>query len=516
MPTISDLFKNQKKELYGKSDTIRIDSRGLINPPRGAALLLSSPNSLGDLIGNQIAGAVGGSANRPSDTIFKNNSFLAKPISLFKTPSDLRNAVDAKENYFVKQSPAGASILGKIKQGASNPLGTLAEVGIDLLKGLKDKNPTKGAPYGQKYQTTINGKTLTETKTFSEFYQEYTARNNPITGQMEYIGGDVIKRDTLPSNAKWDNENNSVNQTDSYKKDEKLNIEKNNELANQVWVLFKKLGNNETIPFAGTISGISEDVTPEWTNFKYLGSPFKTYRYQGVERTLTFNLQLYYTTILQKGKMIKKINYLKSLAFPYEHIAQFTYKDEKGTATGPSSQYAFSPNLFYLTIGDMYKNMFGFIETLSFTVDDNTTWPNDNHNMGKYGDNSLYPSVVSVSITMKIIENHATTQDKGITRYKYNFDGLDMNIAETEELTQKKSDPLKPLETGQDTKKDEPPTLTKTNKPTSNVVKTNTIDKNGLDHSKFPKDRTITDTIYGMQKKIRNGISVKNLITSGK
>ena len=221
MPTISDLFKNQKKELYGKSDTIRIDSRGLINPPRGAALLLSSPNSLGDLIGNQIAGAVGGSANRPSDTIFKNNSFLAKPISLFKTPANLRTAVDAKENYFIKQSPAGASILGKIKEGASNPLGTIAEVGIDLLKGLKDKNPTKGAPYGQKYQTTINGKTLTETKTFSEFYQEYTGINNPITNQMENIGGNVIKRDTLPSNAKWDFENNSVNQTDTYKKDEK-------------------------------------------------------------------------------------------------------------------------------------------------------------------------------------------------------------------------------------------------------------------------------------------------------
>jgi hypothetical protein len=91
-----------------------------------------------------------------------------------------------------------------------------------------------------------------------------------------------------------------------------------------------------------------------------------------------------------------------------------------------------------------------------------------------------------------------------------------MNIAETEELTQKKSDPLKPLETGQYTKKDEPPTLTKTNKPTSNVRKTNNIDKNGLDHSKFSKNTTITDTIFGIQKNLRKGISFKNPITSGK
>jgi len=292
MPTISDLFKNQKKELYGKSDAIRIDTRGLINPPRGAALLLSSPNSLGDLIGNQIAGAVGGSANRPSDTIFKNNSFLAKPISLFKTPANLRTAVDAKTNYFVKQSPAGASILGKIKEGASNPLGTIAEIGIDLLKGLKDKNPTKGSPYGQKYQTTINGQTLAETKTFSGFHETYSLQEQ--NGPKSWVVTGIEKRaDGFKS---WDKSNEEYNKLE---KSSDKSIYDNIPL-NQLLITFKKLGNNETIPFVGTISGISEDVTPEWTNFKYLGSPFKTYRYQGVERTLTFNLQLYYTVLVKR------------------------------------------------------------------------------------------------------------------------------------------------------------------------------------------------------------------------
>ena len=513
MPTISDLFKNQKKELYGKSDAIRIDSRGLINPPRGAALLLSSPNSLGDLIGNQIAGAVGGSANRPSDTIFKNNSFLAKPISLFKTPGNLRNAVDAGENYFVKQSPAGASILGKIKEGASNPLGTIAEIGIDLLKGLKDKNPTKGSPYGQKYQTTINGQTLAETKTFSGFHETYSLKEE--NGPKSWVVTGIEKR---PAGFKsWDTSNEEYNRTISSDKSIYNNIP-----LNQLLITFKKLGNNETIPFVGTISGISEDVTPEWTNFKYLGSPFKTYRYQGVERTLTFNLQLYYTGIGEKTGMIKKINYLKSLAFPYEHIAQFTYHDNGGNPVGPSSQYAFSPNLFYLSIGDMYKNMFGFIETLSFTVDDNITWPTiEAHEVSadfsSYGHTTMYPSVVTVSISMKIIENHKTEQENGITKYRYNFDGLDMNIPETEELTQKKSDPLKPLETGQDTKKDEPPKPTNTAKKVNKkrTRPTSTIDKNGLDHSLFSKSTTIKDTVFEIEKDLKKGIRFKNPITSG-
>jgi hypothetical protein len=130
--------------------------------------------------------------------------------------------------------------------------------------------------------------------------------------------------------------------------------------------------------------------------------------------------------------MIKKINYLKSLAFPYEEISEMKYGDSNQT-----SQYAFSPNLIYLTIGDMYKNVYGYIESLSFEIDDNTTWPNADPNGEQDGrnllgirlpkvniDNTLYPSVIDVQIGMKIIENHKTVTEGGITKYKYNFDGL--------------------------------------------------------------------------------------------
>ncbi len=57
MATLKDLFKSKKKELYGLSSGAIIESRGLINPPRGAALLTSSPDAIADLIGNQIGGA---------------------------------------------------------------------------------------------------------------------------------------------------------------------------------------------------------------------------------------------------------------------------------------------------------------------------------------------------------------------------------------------------------------------------------------------------------------------------
>ena len=440
MPTILDLFKDQKKDLYGKSETIRIDSRGLINPPRGAALLLSSPTSLGDLIGNQIAGAVGGSANRPSDTIFRGKGLLSKPISLFKTPGALRNAVESGTDYFIKpEPPAPNSIIGTIRQGASNPLGVVANIGIDILKGLKDKNPSKGLPYGEKFQTTINGKDLKETKTFSNHFTKYGNNKDPfvkVIGEVTERKGSQLTR--------WDTANDYILNTESLTDAELLKKQKEYEFQNQVWVTFKKYGNSEIIPFVGTLSGISEDVTPEWSNFRYLGSPFKSYRYLGVERNLNFELKLYYTQEKEKNVMIKKINYLKSLAFPYDQISQLTYKkdttsqkptdtikrgDGELKSTNETTQYAFSPNLVYLSIGDLYKNMFGFIETLSFSIDDATSWSNSNYNMEDGKNNKIYPSVISVSIGMKLIEQHTTETIKGgITKYKYNFDGMGESV----------------------------------------------------------------------------------------
>ena len=131
--------------------------------------------------------------------------------------------------------------------------------------------------------------------------------------------------------------------------------------------------------------------------------------------------------------MITKINYLKSLAFPDKDIRAITFGTD---ASGKNnSQYAMAPNLVRVSIGDLYKNIPGFIESLSFEIDDNTVWPNSNPNGGTSGStafsgllsnlaNTLYPSVIDVQIGMKIIENHKTeTTAGGITKYKYNFDG---------------------------------------------------------------------------------------------
>lgn len=448
MATIQDLFKSKKKDLYGKLGEIHIESRGFIDVPRSAALLTSSPNKIGDIIGNQIGGALGGSANRPSDTIFKGTAFFRKPITLIAlTQAQLRDSVDGGRAYFVKESPAPNSIIKKLLDGQSpaGAAGGVAQQALNkfgspkalkkLAKELKTKlGPAKG--FGAELgRTEMGGKPMLVDKKFSKYKEvidlDLLGNKPTISLITDEMVKSVVMR-TPQEKAGWDGATKFINETEKYDDISQLEKDiKKYRVTNQSWVLFKKEGNKSVIPFVGSVTGLSEDITPEWSNFKYLGSPFKINRYQGVERSLKFNLKLYYTTVKEKNVMLKKVNYLKSLAFPYEEISEMKYGNDK-----QSSQYAFSPNLVYLTIGDMYKNVYGFIDNLSFSIDDNTPWPSGDPNGNQDGrsvlqtffgidnDNTLYPSVIDVSIGLKIIENHKTSTSFGITKYKYNFDGL--------------------------------------------------------------------------------------------
>jgi hypothetical protein len=438
MATILDLFKTNQSDIYGKVDNIRINSRGLINPPRGAALLLSSPNTIADLIGNQVSGVLKGSANRPSDTIFSNNTPFSKPISLGKTRAGLQTVIEADTNYFIKDNPSPSSVIAKIKQGASTTEGIGANLAISVInkfgskKGLKDLNNYKNnlinkAKSSDKYGTTfqktkLGEKPLDEIKPFSKFYPKYTETDSETAGNSKWQKQtEIVERGTKPT---WDAVNtNILNKSYFVDNQSYLNSISANKDAGNVYVTFKKYGKNEIVPFVGTISGISEDITPEWSAFKYIGSPFNIYRYGGVERSIKFDLKLYYTTITERDVMIKKINYLKSLAFPYDEVSTIKYSNTETTL-------AFSPNLVYMGISGLYKDVLGYVESLSFNIEETASWSNVNPNMEENVDDTiypnkamLYPSLINVSFGMKIIENHTTEVKDTVTRYRYNFDG---------------------------------------------------------------------------------------------
>jgi hypothetical protein len=240
-------------------------------------------------------------------------------------------------------------------------------------------------------------------------------------GYFKDKDGKLVARDKAGKGTDWDFAQQKLLEALSITNDE---LEKK-EYANHVVTTFETIpADGKTsvkVPFVGSISGISEEVTPTWNSFKYLGSPFNIYRYSGVERSLRFNLKLYYTNTKERDAMIIKINYLKGLAFPDTDVKAIQFGD---ASTGINNQYAMAPNLVKVSIGSLYKEIPGYVESLSFEIDDNTTWPNsDGYDEGT-DITFLYPSVVDVSIGLKIIENHKIESGTGTTKtYRYDFNG---------------------------------------------------------------------------------------------
>ena len=439
--TIMELFKDRKKELYtssgplgGISGKVLIESRGLINPPRQAALLLASPNAIGDLIGSAGGALLGGNANRPSDTIFKNNSLLSKPISVIPTVAQLRNAIEPDKNYFVKTEPSpGANIANFIKNAVQSPaaaqtaaLQLVSKLGSkNALKDVKDyfkslKEAETGKNYGPAYQKDENGKLQKAGYFYSTHIPMYTTEINKydIGNAREEYKRKGLKERTDKKN--WDIVNTEIltigqnPDPDEFVYDSDVeNLDKNNKGLNQTYVKFSLYGKaNGNIILPGTISGISEDFAPEWNSFKYIGSPFNLYRYGGVERTLKFDVKMYYVDELTKYSMINNLNRLRKLVFPDENIGVSTYPSQPGGTDKSTSQLFFTPNLVYLTINGLYEKLLGVVDSLSFSIDDTTSWATTNPDIQSPNSTKPYPTVINVSLGMKIIEHPAIKDNK--------------------------------------------------------------------------------------------------------
>jgi hypothetical protein len=424
MATILDLYRTATKnpvsnEIYG-GDASRIESKGVINVPRQAALLVSSPNAVADLIGNQVGGLLKGSANRPSDTIFKNNQPFTKPVTIAGgfaiRDSKIKDAIEPGEKYYVKQSPAPQSIISQYRQGATSPLGMLTNTAADALKNptatIKAvKNLTKGLKratnepegYGTRFMQDKNGNIFNDDVKFSNYVPEYEKIS--LNGPESFVKTSKTKVETRNY---WDATNDTIlNNT----------FDENTNKNKITYVEISPYGKpaTERIILPGTISGISEDYTPEWTGFKYVGSPFNVYRYSGVESSIKFNVKMYYTNESTKTQMQNSINKLKSLVFPFDELSVISYGEG---STARKEALAFSPNLLTFSVTGLYSNLFGFLEELSFTIDDNTSWATMGEDMS--GNlNEPYPTVIDVSLGFKVIPKVLISNNKLL----YNFDG---------------------------------------------------------------------------------------------
>jgi hypothetical protein len=266
--------------------------------------------------------------------------------------------------------------------------------------------------YGPKYSKGPDGKPRKESRTYSKdirpvYVEDVDDYGAPVwtlkalERNKQYFGFDYINKKILGAANK---------KTDKEYEVELAQIHTDNGNVQATYVKFSIYGKSaaKNIILPGTISGISEDFAPGWNSFKYVGSPFNLYRYGGVERTLKFDLKMYYIDAITKESMINNLNKLRCLVFPDEDVSVVRY----GGADKAVSQLFFTPNLVYLTINGLYENILGVVDTLGFSIDDNTSWATTTPDYFNGTNEKPYPTVINVSIGMKIIEHPAIKDNK--------------------------------------------------------------------------------------------------------
>jgi hypothetical protein len=118
--------------------------------------------------------------------------------------------------------------------------------------------------------------------------------------------------------------------------------------------------NKKFIIFRALLNGISDSITPEWSGTRYIGRPDQVYVYSGTERAISFTFDVYPKTRQEFPVLLEKMNYLIGLCYP-----SFT-SDNRMVAP-----------FIDLTLGDMFVDTPGFLNSLSMDVDDVSTWEID-------------------------------------------------------------------------------------------------------------------------------------------
>ena len=138
--------------------------------------------------------------------------------------------------------------------------------------------------------------------------------------------------------------------------------------------------------FRGTVNGITDTFSPSWDSFKYNGRADQAYKYSTFERSLSFNLQVYATSRIEMVPIWQKLARLSTLTMP-----QYS----------TSAQGGYQGMLIEFRIGDLYRGELAFIESLSYTMSDETPW--EISMLGSNEPIGELPMGVDVSIGLKIL-----------------------------------------------------------------------------------------------------------------
>ena len=149
---------------------------------------------------------------------------------------------------------------------------------------------------------------------------------------------------------------------------------------------FKDVINNKFLVFRAILEGITDTVTPDYAEDRYIGRPDTLFVYQGVNRSISFTFSIYPKTKQELPILMDKLNYLVGLCYP-------SYTE---------GERMISP-FIELTMGDMFVDTPGILSGLTISVEEQSTWEID--------DKLQFPHFIKAACEFRHIGKHvpATT-----------------------------------------------------------------------------------------------------------
>jgi hypothetical protein len=142
---------------------------------------------------------------------------------------------------------------------------------------------------------------------------------------------------------------------------------------------FKRLGDEKPIVFRAIISGLTESTSPSWSSNKFIGNPYSFHMYDGVERSVSFNIKIFAASPLEMSGVWERLKILTS----------YTYPTIAGGLT--------TPPIIDFRLGDIYSNRKALVDSLTYTIPDESNWETN-------GELGFLPKMVDIAISLKLIE----------------------------------------------------------------------------------------------------------------
>jgi hypothetical protein len=365
----------------------------------------------GNVLGNFLAKGVSGTPNQIGNQLLGNAIGTAKDAvrkKLFGSRKqggvNLASATSIQYNEVTKYSDTIDATNEDVPQ--RNDLTSVYDEALRLLGNIP--------PGGIVPQTSLQ---KVEKVKYSESEEaristELSSENTPNTF-LYSNSGNVLGTRTEFNKIGFDTKSDFLNEKDTYSSTDGSNqklkdgtfLDDYDFVALKFWSFYKKTAVN----FRATINGLSENLSPSWQSQKTIGNPFSFHTYEGIERSVTFSFKIYSLTSEEHKNAWSRLNFLTSLVYP--------------SSLQTAALYATPPFLKF-TLGDMYVGKECFIESLSYTIDDNTPWDIDTPGY-------ILPTIIDASVTLKFVESSGSTFKVEISK---NSDGKDTAVLKSNRL----------------------------------------------------------------------------------